>query len=408
MPLSFALSALLAAPDAPVAAPAQPAPSGVEAWLQGSHATGDWGGARTWLGERGLTIDLAYTGEVLAGLHGGLVRRATYHGGVDLGLTFETEKAGLWSGGKIYLLAQNEHGQGLSDTTVGALQSVSNLESPPLTQLSELWFEQTLFDGLLTLRFGKQDANRDFASPRYGGNFVNNAFGALPNVPMPSFPTPGLGGVILVEPSPYLILRAGAYEGQPRIGSFGFDSAAAPGAGVFAIASVGIRHVFGVDRRHGGTTNVGLWHHNGAFPEVSADPHPPQVWGNTGVTLVHDEHVYASPKDKDSSAGLHVFFRASLAQPSRNNTDRYFGGGVSYHGFRWRRDDTLGIGLGSLHVQRPLLGSPAPGTETFVEMFYKARLTPWLSLEPDFQIFHQPGGDGRDAAVFGVRFKIKA
>jgi porin len=391
------------------AAPEAPPPTGVTAWLLGSNASGTWGGARTWLQEHGVTVDLSYTGELFGNLRGGLADRAVgaYHGSIDLGLTLDTEKLGAWAGGKLYLLAQNEHGQGISDRYVGALQSVSNLEAPPLTQLSELWYEHQLWGGLLTLRFGKQDANRDFASPRYGGNFINNAFGALPNVPMPSYPTPGLGGVILVEPSRYLILRAGAYEGHPVIGSLGFDSAAAPHAGVFTIASVGIRHTFGADRRHGGVTNLGLWHHDGVFPEISADPRPRDLSGNTGVTLVHDEHVYAHPRDRESSAGAHLFFRLSLAQPSRNNTDRYLGGGLTYHGFPWRDNDTVGVGVGTLHVQLPHPGARRDGTELFVETFYKARLTPWLSLEPDLQLFHHPGGEGRDAVVGGGRFKVK-
>ncbi|APR80401.1 Carbohydrate-selective porin [Minicystis rosea] len=403
------------APAVAEAAPATPSePTGVKAWLLGSYATGTWGGARTWLSDHGLTIDLSYTGEAFGNVHGGLSIRpaGSYKGHVDLGLTFDTEKAGLWPGGKLFVLGQNEHGGGFTDRYVGAIQTVSNLDTGAanpavITQLAELWYEQTLFQGLLLLRFGKQDSNRDFGAPRYGGNFVNNAFGAFPNVPMPSFPTPGLGGVIVVEPSKYVVLRAGAYEGQPQIGSFGFDSAAAPGAGAFTMASVAIRHFFGVDQKHGGVTNVAAWHHSGLFPRIARNPDPRDLAGTTGVTLMHDERIYASPKDKDSTAGLHVFVRMSFAEPSRNNDDRYVGGGIAYHGFPWRENDTVGVGFGSMHIQKPLLGSKDPGTEVFVETFYKLRPTPWFSLEPDFQFFHHPGGDGRDAVILGLRSKLK-
>jgi porin len=403
-----------AAEAAPAAPQAPPEPTGVKGWLLGPFATGTWGGARTWLSDHGLTIDLSYTGEVFANARGGLTtRRAVdYKGHVDLGLTFDTEKAGLWPGGKLYVLGQNEHGRGITDRYVGAIQTVSNLETGAgtpavITQLTEYWYEQTLFQGLLTLRFGKQDANRDFGSPRYGGNFVNDAFGAFPNVPMPSFPAPGLGGVIVVEPSKYVVLRAGAYEGRPQIGSFGFDSVAAPGAGAFTMASVAARHFFGVDRRHGGVTNVGVWHHSGLFARIARDPDPGDLAGTSGVTLTHDERIYSNPKDKDSTAGLHLFFRLSFAEPNRNNADRYVGSGLTYHGLPWRDNDTVGVGFGAVHLQQPLLGSKEPGTEIFVETFYKARLTNWFSLEPDFQFFHRPGGDGRDAVVLGLRFKLR-
>src|SRR4051794_36022795 len=33
-------------------------------WIDGDHLTGDWGGARSALGERGVTIDALYASEV--------------------------------------------------------------------------------------------------------------------------------------------------------------------------------------------------------------------------------------------------------------------------------------------------------------------------------------------------------
>ena len=70
---------------------------------------------------------------------------------------------------------------------------VSNLEAEPFTQVSEFWLYQQI-GKRLKLRFGKQDANRDFANPRFTGNFIF-FFGVLPGTPMPSFPPPGLGVV---------------------------------------------------------------------------------------------------------------------------------------------------------------------------------------------------------------------
>jgi carbohydrate-selective porin OprB len=42
-----------------------------------------------------------------------------------------------------------------------------------------------------------------------------------------------------------------------------------------------------------------------------------------------------------------------------------------------------------------------------LEAFYKMRLTTFISLQPDFQWFRHPGGDGADTFVAGIRLKLK-
>ena len=45
--------------------------------------------------------------------------------------------------------------------------------------------------------------------------------------------------------------------------------------------------------------------------------------------------------------------------------------------------------------------------ETVMEMYYKAALTPWVSLSPSVQYVFNPGGDsGDDAVVLGLRVQI--
>src|SRR5258706_6710294 len=78
----------LAAPPAASATPPE------EDWLSGARATGDWGGARSKLGENGLDIQLNYAGEAF-------VRGsdAAYRGNLDLLLELDTAKANLWHWG---------------------------------------------------------------------------------------------------------------------------------------------------------------------------------------------------------------------------------------------------------------------------------------------------------------------
>jgi len=41
-----------------------------------------------------------------------------------------------------------------------------------------------------------------------------------------------------------------------------------------------------------------------------------------------------------------------------------------------------------------------------VEVFYKAHLTPWATVQPDLQYVASPSGLYRDSLVVGLRFEI--
>jgi carbohydrate-selective porin OprB len=66
----------------------------------------------------------------------------------------------------------------------------------------------------------------------------------------------------------------------------------------------------------------------------------------------------------------------------------------------------VGIGFGWLTVNAPEVGGP-PNHELFVELFYKWRLSRFLSLQPDLQLYDRPAEGGRGAVVLGARLKLK-
>lgn len=364
-------------------------------WLAGDHASGDWGGVRDTLADHGVAFDLIYSAEAFADIgHGG-----TALGHVDGSLTLDTQKLGLWPGGTLYALGQNNHGSGISDR-VGSAAPVSNLDvADPYTQLTELFYEQHAFDDTLSIRIGKQDANRDFGTPRFGGNFLNANSGMFPNSALPSYPTTGLGALVAVRVTAWLTARTGIYEGSPSFGGFGLDTAFAPGAGTIAAAGLAATRHGGLGQRDDGTTSVGLWHATGAFDEIGAAM-PRTFATNDGFFVQHDEHLYANPDDPKDATGLNVILRFSWARSDRNAISRYAGGTAAWHGLGMRNDDTIGIGVGYL-----ALG--AHRDELYVELTYKWRITKFVSLQPDVELYRHPGGDGRDAFLAGGRIKLK-
>lgn len=369
-------------------------------WWAGEHLTGDWGGARSWLADHGVTLDAVYASDLFTA-HG----HAAALGHVDAALTFDTEQLGLWSGGTLYVLGQNNHGHGINDHVESAV-GVSNLEAAPYTQLTELFLEQTLFDEVLKIRIGKQDANRDFGTPRFGGNFINNNFGMFPNTPLPSYPTTGLGAIAIVQPVDWLSVKAGVYEGSPGVGGLGLDTAFQDGGGVIYAASLAVSHHYGAKGRDGGITSAGAWGQSDNDDAMDV-AEPARFHDNAGLFVQDDERIYLHPEDDKDPRGLSVIARYSWARHDRASFPDYWGGSAAWHGIGARRNDTAGLGFGHFTIAEQIGHTPGRGSEWFAEGFYKLRLTDFVSFQPDLQWFAHPGGDRRDALVAGIRLKTK-
>jgi porin len=313
----------------------------------GDDATGEWGGVRSDLDAHGVHLDLDYTAEVFS-LPAD--ERVGYRGNVDLILTLGSDKLGLWPCGQLFVYGQHAHGHGLSDE-LGLFMPISNLEAHEFTQLSELWLEQC-FGAHVRVRLGKQDANRDFAGPRFAGNFVNSSFGVAPSVPMPSFPEPDLGAFVSVEPTDWLGLRSAVYDG-----------ATTGDGGVFVVGALVLA------RAH----SLGVWRHTGDQ--------------RSGVFGVLDWLV-----ETGAGQSLQLFVRGGWAEPEPGEIGAYVGGGATAHGFIGA-NHTVGIGAGHARTDED--------QETFVELFCKLRFVPWLTLEPDVQYYFP-----RTFAA-GLRAKLK-
>ena len=154
-----------------------------------------------------ITGEYIYTGESFTLAKGGRSRRQTtnYRGNMDVVLTFDFEKLGLWKGARVFLYANNVHGRTLSPLDVGDYQLFSNIDStigedaggnierPHYTAVGEYWYEQLLLDDLVRFKIGKQDSNADFAYTDFGGDFVHSTFSMPTMIPLPTWPSQALG-----------------------------------------------------------------------------------------------------------------------------------------------------------------------------------------------------------------------
>ncbi len=146
-------------------------------FLERDTLTGDWGGVRTMLQNVGITFGLLDQSEVWGNLAGGLRRGAVYEGLTTASLTIDLGKLVWWPGATFLINAFQIHGRGPSGNMVGNLQLVSNIEATRDIKLYDLWIEQKLLGGRLSIRIGQEGANDEMMITQYGALFLNSSFG---------------------------------------------------------------------------------------------------------------------------------------------------------------------------------------------------------------------------------------
>jgi carbohydrate-selective porin OprB len=133
-----------------------------------------------------------------------------------------------------------------------------------------------------------------------------------------------------------------------------------------------------------GEHSLGVWTHTGQ--------------ARSGVFAVLDAFMRLHPDDPGDTRSLQLFVRGGWSERSQaapGAIDAYLGGGFTAHGFLGR-NHTVGVGAGAAR---------ADGVgESFVELFCKLRFVPWLTFEPDAQVYFTEAGDH---LALGLRAKLK-
>ncbi len=143
-------------------------------FFERSYLFGDWGGTRNTLVDNGINIDFGITQFFQWNLSGGRDIGSRFSGSGDLFVNIDTGKAGLWSGGSIFLHAETYWGNSIQDK-VGSIMPVNfdsmmpDADSKGATALSEFYLLQAL-PGNLLFAIGKMD----LASLADTNEFANN------------------------------------------------------------------------------------------------------------------------------------------------------------------------------------------------------------------------------------------
>lgn len=388
---------------------------GGEPWWKWNHMTGNWGGVRDRLEEKGILIESSFTWEWSSVWSGGVRRKASDRNLFDVIVGVDLERLVGWRGAEVYADFYTTEASGGS-VDAGDFQNISNIDTgDDRTQLGELWFQQRLLEDRLRVKLGKIDANSEFAYSEAGVEFLNASAGVSPTVyGMPTYPDPATGVVVFVSPAEWLNLGVGLFDGATEDGfrtggrgpaTFFSDK---DSSSWFLIAEVGVS--WNASREPGtglgrGRFALGAHRHTAdleTFEGNTAD-------GVNGVYAVCEQQVWRNAtSEEDADNGLWLVGQVGYGERRVSDVEAHYALGLVLRGtLSGRERDVAGVYL-SLADMSDASGSPYQKDETAIELMYKAQITPWLSVTPDLQVIFNPSGDAdiSTAVVGGVRIVL--
>ena len=388
------------------------------------YLLGDPGGGRKQLADHGITIEplliVDYSKNFMRGIN---TRSDNFWEEFDLPVEIDTEKLFGWQGGTFAAVYQLRHGQNPSRQLTGDAQTYSFetggfIYIPPRNddraELGQLWYQQKFLNDLFRLRLGKIDGSTDFDALDNGQGFLNDAFRTGPTLGlMPEFPDTATGVQLFFEPQRGFYAGAAAFDGSGAIGihtgEIGPRYFFRRAGDLFYVGEIGQRYDLATDgRRLPGRVAFGGWHDTNSFELVNGNG---RVVGTSGTYALFDQLLWrplgqgpvaAAPVGADrivrgmeSTYPGDIALSASLgwADPLVNRIDGNALAGVTWTGIDSARPiDELGFGTTYVHFSRD--ARELYDYELAIELFYRVRFTPFVSLQPDLQYIIHPSGSG--------------
>ena len=368
---------------------------------------------RAELAVEAVDFSVAYTGEILSNRSGGLSRGSAYVDNLDLMLEIDAEALFGWRGTDVFLYGLYNNGTPFSETIVGDLQAVSNIETAvQALRLFEAWFrfpvgrQSDMLVGLYDLNseFDVLGASQLFVESAHGiGTDISQAGLSGPSI----FPISGLAMRLSKQFKDGWTARGAILDGAPG------DPENPRKTRISLSSDEGALVIAEIERlTNNSRILTGGWAYSAKFipdPLEIGSQDVPARRGNFGFYVRGEKTVYA-----DSSA-LAVFGRLGYAHGDFNVFDYFASAGITWRGmFSGRHDDEMGIALAWANTSRKLmdtaevLGRKVEPHEVSVELTYRAPINDILTIQPSFHYIANPGLDPSldDAVVVGLRFEL--
>ncbi len=364
------------------------------------------------------TAEAYYRGDVLHNSGGGIDTGSVYLD--DAGLTIGTELGGLFgaSDAEMFAYFLYNNGTSFSETLVGDLQTVSNIDAPEAFRVYEFWYQQS-WSNDASLRAGLYDLNSEFDAIDTAGLFTNSSHGigaefAQSGFAGPSiFPVTSLGIRFEWSVSDTGKLRYAVLDGVPG------DPDDASKTAIRLGGDDGVLHAieYNYAPLSGARFGIGGWLYSAEFDVISEPGAPGSSGRDNGNGGVYGFVDFPLLPASSSGLDLSAFLRFGTASEKFNVLESYLGGGVVLSGFSSERpEDRIGLAFARAQVSDRFrrgvasAGGSRESSETSIEFTYSREQTDWLRIQPDIQYILNPGADPALANtwVVGLQFELSA
>lgn len=391
-------------------------------------ATGDWGGKRTTLHERGIDLNFEITDDTMWILHGGLSNQEAswprVRGTIDIdfdkltgtwGLSFHA--TGLWQSGVDF------------GRKFGSLNDPSSLPSAHTARLDSFWLQWIPQGGWLRVRGGQMAGYDFYGTSEYGADYINLALGyAFGNLYQTTYLPYNPAGTPALEfrVQPFaqsdalrgLYVKSALFSGNrnqyledPTGFHFKFANSAVSASEVGYLVDApktGVSPVPNDRKSYGGVYKFGAILNNGSFsnPLTGVPIHANHLFYATANQTVY-RRAPGSPEGLDVSFGWDRSAKDVATQNSQITA------AIKYNGPVPRRpNDVLAFGFVQTRVGKAasalnVLENGIPlGREKMFEVNYRAQLTGYFVLQPVFQYYADVGGEPTRSSGTLVGFRV--
>lgn len=410
------------------------------------YMTGDWGGLRSELENKGYTISAEYVGEMGSNIKGGYDKDKTarYADQFAFGLDMDLQKILGWHDAEFKLAVTERSGRNISndrlgDPRVGTISSSQEVWGRGQTwRLTQMWYKQKFFDGALDIKLGRFGEGEDFNSfpcdfqnltlcGSQVGNYVNTWY---------NWPISQWAARVKYNITPELYAQVGIYmqDADNLDKHNGFTLATSGSQGnVVPVELVWSPMV----NKLPGEYRIGYYR---STPDANdlyeAQNGQPQAVVGGNFKKHDDKHGWwivaqqqLTSVGGDASRGLSIFGNLTVHDKATNFVDNYQQIGLVFKGpFDARPKDDIGVGVARIHVNdnatdnarllNQLSGItdydnpgyvPVQKTEYNSEIYYGVHVTDWLTIRPNLQFVKHPGGvdEVDNAVVAGIKIQSK-
>lgn len=362
--------------------------------------TGDWGGIRKDLVEKGVRYDASITQVGQGVVDGGKDGTWEYGARGNITMNLDTQKLNLWPGGFLTLEMEGKWDDAVNGKT-GALMPVNSSHLYPMPtshdfNIPNLTYAQ-FFSHYAGVIVGKIDTTvgdeNEFAHGKGDSQFFNLALNLNP-VTLVATPYSTLGSGLIVLPTQdpnealvkFLVLSATGKASTSGFESLSSDNLTFVGEGRVRTDFFGLT----------GHQLLGLEYANRTYTSMEQrlgsilDGDPAKKSDTWALFYNFDQFLYET--DKEKGQGIGVFGRFGASDGSPNLMQYFFSFGVGGKGvIPGRESDRFGLGYYYLNIDGPTLEGPlrtraALRDEWGFEAFYNVAVTPWMLLTPDIQV----------------------